>query len=149
MACGGEPRQFFQTAISRQSGGVTHQSSQTPRDRDADFQPDSAPARVPGRTRRIDSCQFDRMSGANFQMRIAVKFDEFNGCAQQPGGFFRFSDALFGRAVRSGFAARANDKMRFASGASFRAQSRRRSQIQCRQDARRRPAMARGQGSSV
>ena len=67
-----------------------------------------------------DFCQFDGVSGANFQMRIAVQFDEFNRCAEQRGGFFCLGRALFGRAVRAGFAARTNDKMRFAAGTAFR-----------------------------
>ena len=46
-----------------------------------------------------DARQFDGVSGADFQMRVAVQFDEFNRCAQQRGGFFRLGDALLRRAV--------------------------------------------------
>jgi hypothetical protein len=52
-------------------------------------------------------------------MSITVKFDEFKRCAQQPSGFFRLSYSLSGRTVSSSFAARTNDKMRFASGMRF------------------------------
>ena len=66
-----------------------------------------------------DSRQFDGVSGANFQMRVAIQFDKFNRCAEKRGGFFRLGRPLFRRAVRSGFAARADDKMRLAPGACF------------------------------
>jgi hypothetical protein len=59
------------------------------------------------------------VSGANFQTSITVKFDKFDRRTQQSGGFFRFSDSLFRGTVSSGFAARANDKMHFASGMRF------------------------------
>ena len=52
-------------------------------------------------------------------MRIAVEFEEFDRRAQQGGGFFRLGSALFRRAMRTGFAAGTNDKMRLASGGGF------------------------------
>ncbi len=66
-----------------------------------------------------DSSQLDCMSGANFQACVAIQLDKFDGRAQQRRGFFGFGGALFGRAVGSGFAARGDDQMRFASGASL------------------------------
>ena len=76
---------------------------------------------MPGRTRRMMAGEFDGVSGADFQMRIAVEFDKFNRGAEQRRGFFRFGDSLLRRAMSAGFAARTNDKMRLASGAGFRA----------------------------
>ncbi len=69
-----------------------------------------------------DFRQFDGVRGADFQMRVAVEFEKFNRGAEQRGGFFCFGGALFGRAVATGFAARADDKMDRAAGAVFPAQ---------------------------
>ena len=74
---------------------------------------------MPGRTRRRMPASLMAWADADFQMRIAVEFDEFNRRAQQRGGFFRLGHPLRRRAVGSGFAARTNDKVRRATGAGF------------------------------
>src|ERR1017187_5752786 len=66
-----------------------------------------------------DASQFDGVSGADFEVGIAIEFDEFNRRAEERGGFFCLGHSWVGRAVSSGFAARANDKVRRASGASL------------------------------
>ena len=66
-----------------------------------------------------DPRQFDGVSGADFQVRVAVEFEKFDRGAQQRGGFFGLGGALLRRAVAAGFAARADDKMRLASGPGF------------------------------
>ena len=61
-----------------------------------------------------------RVGGADLQVRVAVEFDEFDRRTQQRGGSFRASpNALRGRAVSAGFAARADDEVRRAAGAGF------------------------------
>ena len=66
-----------------------------------------------------DARQFDGVGGANFKMRITVQFDKLNRCAEKCGGFFCLGNALCGRAMSPGFTARANDKMRRATGEGF------------------------------
>ena len=90
--------QFLDAAITGQPAGIAHQLSQ-PRmigmlifdqaRREHDARPHAAD----------DARQFDCVSRANFKMRIAVQFDEFNCCAQKRGGFFRLGHPLFRRAV--------------------------------------------------
>ncbi len=110
--------QFFQAAEASQSGGIAHQFSQTPVIGMLIFN------RTRGKhcawTNAADNFrQFSRVSSAKLQMSIPVEFDEFNRCAQQLSGFFRFSYSLSGCAVSSSFTARTNDKMHLASGLRF------------------------------
>ena len=58
-----------------------------------------------------NSGKLDRMSRPDFQMSITIQFDEFDCGAKKRRGFFGFSQAPVGRAVRTGFTQRANDKM--------------------------------------
>ena len=110
--------QFFQAAEASQPGGIAHQFSQTPVIGMLIF--DQTWGEHRAWTNAADNFrQFNGVSGAKFQMSITVQFDEFNRRTEQSGGFFRFSDSLFGRTISSSFAARANDKMRFASGMCF------------------------------
>ena len=111
--------QFLQAADSEPAWRPRAPVFPDANDRDADFQPELGASTVPALTRRMISANSDGVSGAKFQMGITVKFDEFNRCAQKAAAFFASAIRCFGCAMRSSFAARANDKMRFASGASF------------------------------
>jgi len=66
-----------------------------------------------------NASQFDGVSGADFEVSITIEFNEFNRCTEKRCGFFCLGHSLLGRAVSSGFAARTNDKIRRASGASL------------------------------
>src|SRR5271157_583582 len=110
--------QFFQAAEASQPGGIAHQFSQPPVIGMLIFN-QTRGEHCAWTNTADNSRQFSCVSGAKFQMSIAVKFDEFNRCTQQASGFFRFSYSFSGCAMRSGFAARTNDKMHFASGMRF------------------------------
>ncbi len=104
---------------------------------------------MPGFTRRTIAGQLDRVSRPDFQMSVAIQFDELNRRAEERGGFFRFCDALVRRAVRAGFAARADDEMRRAAAARFPRDHAAAAELDVVRDARQRPGAARGQVSSV
>jgi hypothetical protein len=63
--------------------------------------------------------QLNCMGGANFQMRVAVKFDELNRGTKQSRRFHRFSGALFGCAFAGRVAQRTDNTVSRASGANF------------------------------
>jgi len=63
-----------------------------------------------------DCSQRDNVGGADLEMRVAVQFDELDSCAKDGRRLFRFSNALFRRPVRAGFATRTDDKMNGTTG---------------------------------
>ncbi len=112
------PAQFLQSAIAGQPRGVAHQPAQSRVIGMLVF--NDAGRQHDGRADAPDDfCQLDGVGGAHFQMRVAIEFKKFKSGAEQRGGFFGLGDALFGRAVTAGFAARADDKMCRAAGARF------------------------------
>ena len=109
---------FFQAAEASQPGCITHHFSQTPVIGMLIFNRTWGQHRA--WTNTADNSRYlNGVSETEFQMGITVKFDEFNRCTQQASGFFRFSYSFSGCAMRSGFAARTNDKMHFASRMRF------------------------------
>src|ERR1700693_1570031 len=110
--------ELLQAAEASQPGGIAHQFSQTPVIGMLIFN-QSRGQHCAWTNAANNFRQLMCVSDAKFQMSIPVKFDEFDRCPQQSGGFFRFSDSFFGGTMGSGFAARANDKMHFASRMCF------------------------------
>ena len=71
--------QFFQAAEASQPGGIADQFAQTPVIGMLIF--NQTRGKHCAWTNASDNCrQLSCVSGAKFQMRITVKFDEFNCC---------------------------------------------------------------------
>jgi hypothetical protein len=66
-----------------------------------------------------DAGQLDRMSRANFKVRVTVQFDKFDRSTQEFGGPVRLKHPLGRRAMRPGFTARTDNKMGAAASTTF------------------------------
>ena len=114
----GGAAQLGHTAVARQPRGVAHQFAEAgvigmlivhKRRGKHDARP-HAPQ---------DAGELDGMGSADFEMGIAVEFDEFDRGAEQGRGASGFDVRLLGRAVAARFAARADDEMGGPAGARF------------------------------
>ena len=110
--------QLLQAAVTREPGRVADQAAEAGMVRvlvldEARRQHDGRPDPPE------DARQLDRVGGADFQMGIAVEFEELERRTEQRGGPLGLERPLGGRAVRRRLAARADDQVRRPAGAGL------------------------------
>ena len=109
---------FPDSAVTRQPAGVAHEPSE-PRMVGMLVFHEAWREHNAGPQASNDACQLDRMSGANFKVRVTIQFDKFKRSAQEPGRPICLEHPLSRCAVGPGFAARTDDKVSGATSAGF------------------------------